>query len=1664
MDTVVKDENRPAVSDDFYQHLMDLYEGICYQKAYEFACAKFGPINSWTDNKLVLLGARIQSQFGAIRACDATILKLWRSGCRDEFFLPFYVSTIKRRRGPLAALDILVDIRASATISDSCEAELCAEEADIYIAYRDFSAAQECLDKSATISPNKYTDLLRVELKTAEDNYEQALVLSEALIAKHPGYRSAIQQHAELLQISGDTAGAIEQLKRCMETSESWWVAVQLFSLSLEAKDYELGQACLDHLEGYLVLNGVEGQRQFNRLKADLLCAQQRYEEAIPLLETKNLYSQKVKESIEKGSEKSRQILDVPFVRQANMTCAPASLTAVSRYWGVEQDQQEIVDAICYGGTQSYDERRWSLEKGWSVSEFDLVFETIKQLIDKGIPVLLSTVEPGSGHLQIIVGYDEKMGTYILRDPFHPRLQEFLIQETASYYASNGPRCMVIVPASRSNDLEAFDFRNQFFYDGVFELNQYLTKNDRHAAIQIVQKLKETDPSNRLSIVAERILAVYDGDENRILQATERLLELYPEDVNYQLSKLASLKRIGAGTEALEYLQKITKHPNSHFLLLTRLARETSWDHRNFQSTEALYKKLLKRNPLDVETLYGYAGMLWDLQLYQRSYQLYRFCTCLEEINEGYAESYFKAARFHRDTELALEFLRSRYERLAGSNSGPTISLYEALNSINRDEEAFVALEEGMKRRPDDPALKLFAARQYVYSGQVERGQHLLSDTQALTSPVAFNEAAIDIYEASQDSQKALKACEQVLEYEPLNAHATKSYARLLIEVNRRADAIQFLKRQLELYPDNLMLKNQLVKSLAAEDFEQKRAVYESICASHPDDTAAHRELSEVLICLGLHQKAIEAAETAVSINSRESANYGYLGDAYLAINDREKAKKAFKQSIVISCDYSYAYDRLTKCSFDLEQQKTDLAFIHKELMQQVSYGGGILEFPLVAKPFLEAEKIEEFLQHALDKRPDLWQSWVALTIQYRQQNELDKSEQVAARAVEKFPLLPRMHYEYAEAKRLSGGNAAAIDSLKKCLELSPGWSLAANSLCDLYASAGDFEQAIALQEQMIRRSPLEASPYGYLADLYCSSGREEEAVDALEKAIKLDVAYTWAWRKLHQLRENSGSGQTVISALDKAIATHKDIAALIDVYIDIVGSEDMTIAHIEKYLQRNPNDIDVCSRFIHLLVERKEFTRGLALVAPDYWQGTVPIAMQANEAWIYAQQDNKAKAIQLMRQVASTQPNYYDAWRFLTIWYAETGKNKQAQEAIQNCARIYPHDTGVLCFCAEKTKEVGGDKNIVVDYLRRCFQLNPSDQYNGLTYIDELLDYGKNAEAEIACDKLLQFQSNPYVYLRAIRIAINKGDISGALDYFDRSLDDAGQPSGLLVSMWEYLAAKDLHALAAEQIEGAHQAGRNLHPDAGKCLGLHDLATMKLKQLEKKLLNREFQTAFDHRYLEPYLRELINKNQLIARKLEESVLPRIKEDLTNWGLYAYCLLMINGRESEAARFFSGIENEPGVDPWVIYYASIARRWIGQWDEGKKLIELAYDLPADQYRNDILIWRYFDHMLGGGELDPTLLEYLDRSDLEPISKYVVIALRALVKVQRSHFIEKYNDVSFALRECQHRYQPLAGNPIVEKTKKVLRQRLKETLPEMPFFKKMIWQWRLSNHF
>src|SRR5262249_4160554 len=227
------------------------------------------------------------------------------------------------------------------------------------------------------------------------------------------------------------------------------------------------------------------------------------------------------------NSEDRRVRLDVGFVRQHHQTCAPATLAALARFWDRPAGPLEGADEICYDGTPDHRQRSWADRNGYLAREFTVTWDSARGLLDRGVPFTLTTVETQSAHLQAVIGYDARRGTFLIRDPSLPYAGEALAQAFLDRYRSVGPRGMALVPLEPAGRLEGLALPDAPLYDHLHELQVALREHDRDRAATAYEALRAAAPGHRLFLHARCLLAHYDADPAELLAGVLGQLEAF---------------------------------------------------------------------------------------------------------------------------------------------------------------------------------------------------------------------------------------------------------------------------------------------------------------------------------------------------------------------------------------------------------------------------------------------------------------------------------------------------------------------------------------------------------------------------------------------------------------------------------------------------------------------------------------------------------------------------------------------------------------------------------------------------------------------------------------------------------------------------------------------------------------------------------------------------------------------------------------------------------------------------------------------------------------------------------------------------------------------------------------------------------------------------------
>ncbi len=1578
--------------DPEFSEVIALYERGLFVQAYNEAIRLFGPdLRQWRPTAQRILGARLAGNLGAKSLSQWLFVTAYHADKNNPEAQYYYAHYLVQRRGPLAALAFIERTGADALpgASSSMNATWLSLQALLYGHMRDFDAADARLARADQAHPGEpWVSAERSAVRTMEDRYDESLEAAEETLRLEPWHRAGIQAKAHLLFLRGRDDEALSLLSEATERLESPAILLQLIGLQIEHQQYSEAKVSLDRARALYpaslrslsektsgTLEEEEGT--LASLRSEVLYHLGDVEGAITAAEQAGGYfypalARRMREA-EVRQRTRRALLPVGFVRQHHVTCAPATLTAISGYWNRPADHLAIVEAICYAGTSSFNERRWAMENGWVTREFTLDFESAIALIDRGVPFTLATINTGNGHLQAVIGYDERRQTLLLRDPYFRHIGEALSTELLKQQQSSGPRAMAMVPRSEAHRLDNLDLPDSDRYDLSFTFHQALEQHRPADAEQALRDMEADAPDNYLTIRAKWYLSFYNSDVTTSLSCVQRLIKQFPDDANLQLAHLSLLRELSRRDERIELLERLTAEEGQRPckedrgetaevaaadeasaarrfdpIYWQQFASEISSDAREQDRALRLLHRVLRYSPTDPQSLYLKAEILWSRRDFLASLALYRWAACQEETDERFAWGYFRAARFLKRTEEALEFLKGRFRRSGTRSSQPAMTLYRALYDLDRATEAFQVLDCALEKRPDDGTLLVFVAEERGRISQFERSRQMLERAAGHTSEGSLQRAYAHLADSQGDATQAAAIWRSLLTREPLAMDAHHALSQILRKTEGAAAVNQHFQQATEPFPNHYGLHRLWAEQMDRDinsNHELRLTVLGKLLHINPADAWTRRERGFALCDAGRPQEAFEEAKVAYSIEPHSPAVFAIRGRVCLAAGQYADAREAFRGAVRLSSDFGYAISQVIELSDSAAKSREALVFIEQEIIRNSLTGEGIQALRQSAENVLKPGETAVILERIRNARPDLSYAWSALTRQLLEADRTAEALPTAREAVQRFPLIPGLWLNLALVHEARRDAAAERSALEQALQIAPNWSPALNALCDLLEREGNPGEAAELLQTAIRREPLRPEMHWSLGLLHGKLENKDAAIADMKRAVTLEPNAEAAWRQLQEWCSETGREEEVLTLARETVRRRSTDANAYLMLARVLPEEratlDERLSLLEQCTFRNPRLTEAHDLRAVLLAKAGRFDEAAAACRPGAFGSNLPAELTGRAAWLQAEQGDLVTAIRRMRNVVDANPNFWWGWRQLTEWYQAQGPEgfPAAVAAAKRCTEIRPQDAvswGYLGDARLQNRDRSGAKTA----LARALELMPSYTWAGWNLLDMQIDDNELAEANRTLSALEKgAPGEPFVAAFGVRIAAARSSQGEALQKLSRLAFWTGDSSDLKPAFESALYSMK-QANWLEQTTHSltlHLREPLVHSEASRALVLCCLQRGDFTTVEQWLPYLKTRGEHGIVAMAEYLKTLGNIGKAdTIKKIYSAQADYLRADDRTWSAMAYALISISD-PSAAAAWTADWESRKQVSPTDLLNRVTALRETGRAPEAAAL-------------------------------------------------------------------------------------------------------------------------------
>jgi tetratricopeptide (TPR) repeat protein len=1493
----------------------------------------YAPAEEWTNPGNRVFASRLLRYLGANNRGDRLILRTWRRFPSDPEVNYFLIWTIAGFRGLWRALQKNRELARGNDITPALLAHIRVQEADILSRLRDFRRAEPCFKQAEELAPaDPWTQVCIAYHYERMDRLGDAIQVIEAAYEKNPSYPHLVTGAAHLFQMAGRDDDAIAVLERACRETENSAAATGLVSLLRELGLHDRAEEAMENAERFMPLAEESVLQWRSAIRAGLAYRKGDFQQAAEWAgkSGEDSFSTAFAERLKNPDPARRRVeLPVGFVKQHHLTCVPATLTTLSRYWNRPADHLEVSQSICYNGTPSFAERRWAETNGWIAREFKVTMPAARTLLDRGIPFAFTTVHPGGGHEQAIIGYDDYRGTLLIRDPYLRNQNELLTDKGLDYYASSGPRGMTMVPHDRAELLAGIDLPEADLYDHHHTLLLDLDRHDRAAAAAALARLEHLAPGNYLTLQSKRALAAYDANLSAHLSALEELLLQFPKDANYQLARLGLLRDLVPRPERLKKLSEACAVPDSDPLLWQELAGELVQDARQLGAARGWLKRAARIRPVDPFNHYLQAGIAWDQGRRDEALELYRLAACIDDKRESYAQSYFRAARAMGRTSEALDWLQERFEREAGRSNLPGRTLVWAYNELNRTADADATLNEAIRRRPEDAELRLFAVAECAGRRNMPAAEGHLEAAKGKASFAAWSRAAAHLAYAKDDPTAEMSHWRETLAAEPMAMDAHQAVARLLLASEGRTRVLEHLAGYVARFPYYSSLRLLYIHWLGEEGEQAKEAGLRDLLRVDPRNAWAWRELAGALVPQRRFDEARQALEVAAEIEPESGGLFNMRGQLFALTGDSAAARAEYRRALELSADSVWSIrSLLDECSSG-EQRREAIAFVQREIIRQVTAGDGIFEFATQARAYLPPDELLKFLEQAHAARPDLWQTWSALARQYGADNRMDDAMEIVKRAVERFPMIPRLWLDLSKIHHIRLEKDDSIRALQKVRELAPGWGSAMQDLATALAADGKMEEGIRVLEDTVIRSPQDTVLRATLGSLQRRAGRPAAAIESFRQAVLTDPGYEWAWNALKETGNEAGSPDIAPGLAEELLQRRPADARSWFIrakLLDQPGDRPRRMELLHKALELDPGFLNAHVLLANTHAADGNWEAAFGACRPAIFGENRPPELGLCEALLRARRGNAAAGIELLETVLKAHPGFEAGWRQLARLKHMLGDDDGAISASEQVALLSPNDPLPLGYLGEiklRRNDLEGAENA----LRRAFEIDPEYLYAGRSLVRIYLLTRETDRATAVLQRL-----RPYIGVQEsraleIKIARASGDRNRMTALLAGMLAD---PTGDADAFAQITDAVKLEAKYTAPIIEAAFTNPKSNAETGRlwvAVASRKELLRRLRRLDKlgfgsEMLVQAWQHCLgrfgdqfgeaSHRNDVLHLYEEWRVFRVVSKRRDE-----IQSRTDLWGQTGYIYARA-GRWRSAAKWLAGWKRHPEASPWML--------------------------------------------------------------------------------------------------------------------------------------------------
>jgi len=1126
--------------------LLELYDQDLYLDTYE----KARPF--WRQEVLdqlqpqdIVHAGRISRRVGGHRLCRWLFRRARLMAPDDPAVMHFTFNCGIDRRNLLQQLEIFEQTPLLATDDTDMNAGWLADNA-CWLAYvRDFDQAQRRIEQAREYSSHaRWVSICEGWLRIHMDQWDEAREIAEELMASRPSMPAGVAIYSHVMSKVREHQQAADTLIPVATGCQSYEVVSITVNLLLgiaernpsrRAELASQAEQLLARMEHLMPLQDRETQRLLAYHQMDLALlkndrsALEQYSSQV-----QSRFFKRVRENLQKTPEGKQILLPCKPVHQKHNTCLPSSIATVVSAFGVELDDDALARELTYDGTATWRAVNWLEQHQMACRTFVVTPELAEKLITAGIPFVLCNNYDAGSHATAAIGLDKASGLLIIHDPGSYRWVQVFLENVADEERPIGPEGIAIVPADQADRLEIVAYQSHIPAQAAVDFWEARETQSPQAACSVVSDYVELLPDHPAVKRLGALARVEQGNLAEAIEIQEQLLGQWPVNIVLRNDLLGSLRATRNSARVRDALGELVERGRLPSVDLRKPWRRppavylTQYADYFGQSVDSSHRAsiLLHRAIRQHPTLAMAYHVLGDLRVRQGRHDeallAYRVAACLEYENDHFARAYCDTLRRVGREQEGLDFLLHRVrelgERLKGGH--PWVAYTDALEGYGRCEEAIEVMGQALQNRPDDPVLLSFAVSFSSRMGRWDEARDALEILGKTPDRARYLQAAVLFYVGQGLWDEAHTLGRQWIDECPNSPFAREMLLSISLNLHGRSAQLDLVRSLMEQRADDESVEDLYIDVLKSDNRDEEvSGLLRKRLDRNPLDSWAWRELGYSLLrehglqTVEQRKKTMveleEISERIGELDPYSNATWWFRGNLLDATGNHAEAVEAFMQGIALEPSEEYGYRRVWDLGDHLDREQ--LLEISRQLEQRLLNTIGPLHHARtmafrLAQSFgvKAAESAVQRWREQLPEDPELLEAHADLLLFYGQgRSDATRVVELLEPAVTRYPNHFDVAFSLADAYSVLMDTQREVQVWQDLLRRDPRSGRARDFLARMHLRENEGDQAIAIMQEGLQRTPMEQGAWLDFMGIYQDLGDHQAALDLLQRGIE---------------------------------------------------------------------------------------------------------------------------------------------------------------------------------------------------------------------------------------------------------------------------------------------------------------------------------------------------------------------------------------------------------------------------------------------------------------------------------------------------------------------------------------------------------------------------------